>query len=195
MISTVTPAEWDRPSPCEGWNTRTLVHHMIGVCASWVGGLRRATAESTPEPLDLGAGAAAIVYGRADASMGAGAHLGIADAELSEAYRRATAAVLAAWEAPGGLERTVYLSFTEMPGPLALQILTADQLIHTWDLARALGRQFQMDDATASAVLAMMQQFHDPAQRGLGKAFGHAVPWPESAPVQERLVALAGRQP
>jgi hypothetical protein len=41
----------------------------------------------------------------------------------------------------------------------------------------------------------MMQQFNNPAQRGPGKAFAHPVPCPDDAPVQERLVALSGRQP
>ena len=67
--------------------------------------------------------------------------------------------------------------------------------LHTWDLAKALGRPFNMPEEIAASTLEMMQQFYNPDQRGTGKAFGHAVPCPESAPVQDRLIALSGRQP
>ena len=68
-------------------------------------------------------------------------------------------------------------------------------MLHAWDLARALGRELTLPDDLAGAQLAMMQQYYDPAARGPGRGFDLAVEWPESAPVQERLVALSGRRP
>ena len=73
--------------------------------------------------------------------------------------------------------------------------MAADQMIHTWDLARALGRPYTMDEDLASATLKLMQERYDPKQRGPGKNFAAAVPSPDDASVQDRLLALSGRQP
>ena len=195
LIASVQASEWAAATPCEGWDTRSLVNHVLGTCVSFVGGLRKANAEATPEPVDLGAGDAATVYERADNAMNQGASMGFSDAQLPEAYRRAAAALVAEWEQPGALEQTVYLSFTSMPGAMAIKIVTADALLHSWDLAKALGRPFTMNEEVAATTLEMMQQFYNPDQRGPGKAFGHTVPVPKTAPVQERLVGLSGRHP
>ncbi len=83
----------------------------------------------------------------------------------------------------------------DIPGAVALDIVLADQLLHTWDLARAVGRPYSMDADLAEAALQMMQRMMRPEYRGPGQGFAEAVPCPEDAPVQERLVAFAGRKP
>jgi uncharacterized protein (TIGR03086 family) len=195
LISTVQGSEWSAATPCEGWDARTLVNHMIGTATAFVGGLWKATANTDPAPLDLGAGDAATVYERANGALSQGMSMGFSDAELPEAYKRAAAALVAAWEQPGATERTIQMSFGPLPGVVALKVSTADSMIHAWDLAKALGRPFDMDQEAAEATIVLMQQFNDPAQRGPGKGFGHVIPWPETAPLQERLLALSGRQP
>ena len=195
LISSVQPAQWDTATPCEAWDARALVNHMIGTSVAFIGGLRKDSAEATPEPVDLGAGDAATVYERANAALGPGTSMGFTDAQLPEAYRRAAAALVAECEKPGALEKMVYLSFMTLPGAMAVKIATADALLHSWDLAKALGRPFSMDEGIAASTLELMQQFNNPDQRGPGKPFAHPIPVPETAPVQDRLVGLSGRHP
>ena len=83
----------------------------------------------------------------------------------------------------------------EIPGAVGINIILADQLLHTWDLAKALGRPYTMDADLAEATLQTMQQMMRPEFRGPGQGFAEAVPRPEDAPVEERLVAFAGRKP
>jgi uncharacterized protein (TIGR03086 family) len=194
-IETVRPAELTAQTPCEQWNARTLINHMLGTCLTFLGGLRRAMPGAESETLDLGTVDSKGIFERGGIAMMTGEPIGIADEDLPDVYRRTSKALMAAWRAPGALENTLQMPFGEMPAAMAVQIVAADQLLHTWDLTKALGRPFTMDEDLASATLTMMQQFNNPAQRGPGKAFGHPVPCPENAPVQERLVALAGRQP
>ncbi len=96
---------------------------------------------------------------------------------------------------PGTLERTLVTPIGEMPAAVASNIVLADQLLHTWDLARALGRPHTMDADLAETTLQMMQRMMQPEFRGPGKGFAAEVPCPENASIQERLVAFSGRQP
>ena len=54
-------------------------------------------------------------------------------------YRRATAGVVAAFSAPGVLDRTVPMPWGDTPAPFALNLIMADHATHSWDLARATG--------------------------------------------------------
>jgi len=38
-LRTLAPADWERPSLCEGWAVRDVVGHLIGVWTSWQRGL------------------------------------------------------------------------------------------------------------------------------------------------------------
>jgi uncharacterized protein (TIGR03086 family) len=107
----------------------------------------------------------------------------------------ASTAMIRAWWEPEALERTLLTTIRDMPAALATRIVTGDSLLHAWDLARALGREVTMPEDLAAAQLAMMQQYYDPSTRGQGRGFDVAVEWPGDAAVQERLVALSGRDP
>ena len=56
----------------------------------------------------------------------------------------------------------------EMPASTAITINLADQLLHIWDLARALGRSYTIDAEAAESILAVMQQIMQPQFRGPG---------------------------
>ena len=70
---------------------------------------------------------------------------------------------------------------------------TAEMAVHTWDLVRATGMRIGLDPEVAERGLAFMSKGLTPENRG--EAFGPAVEVPEDAPIYERLVAFAGRNP
>jgi uncharacterized protein (TIGR03086 family) len=69
-----------------------------------------------------------------------------------------------------------------------------DQLIHTWDLAVAIGADRHLDEEVVEAVVAMfLPQMPDIGrQAGL---VGPAVPVPAGASAQDRLLGAMGRDP
>ncbi|PUA82854.1 TIGR03086 family metal-binding protein [Nocardioides currus] len=69
----------------------------------------------------------------------------------------------------------------------------AEMAVHTWDLARALGRDVELDDEVAEAGLAAMQQGLTDDNRG--SVFAPAVSVAEDAGAYDRLAAFAGRDP
>ena len=175
LIDGVSADDLSKQTPCTEWDARALIEHMIGVVTNFS---RAFGGEQLTPPAAPGA------------SGGAGDN-------PSAAYRPAVDALLAAVRAPGALDQTIKLPFGEMPGSRAIGIVLADQMIHSWDLAKALGRPFTMDESMASATL---QGLHgllgsNPNARGEGRAFAEEVPCPESAPAQDRLLAFSGRRP
>ena len=173
MIESASPAALSKSTPCGEWDARALIEHMIGVVQNFnaaFGG-----AQLTP-PTSQGTA-------------------GLAGDNPAAAYRQSADALMQAIRKPGALDQSIKLPFGEMPGNQAINIVIGDQSIHTWDLAKALGKPFSMDEDLASSILAMMHGLLTPDRRGPGKGFAEEVPCSENAPVQDRLMAFSGRQP
>lgn len=173
LIATVRPDELTASTPCTDWDVRQLIGHMVGVCQNFAGALRGETMDAT------------VVRG------------GVSfDGEDPIAvYRDAADDVMREWEAPGALERTLQMTFGPTPAAVAIRIFTADQFIHAWDLAKALGRPHRMDEELAAQTLEMMHGLLRPELRGPGRAFDEAQPFTDDAPIEDRLLAFSGRRP
>jgi len=168
--SDVSAADLGRPTPCAGWDVRALVGHVAGFYDAVASALHGERVDLVSASVDVGD-------------------------DPRRAIDTAATEMLHAWREPGALDRTLATTIRDMPAALATRIVTGDSLLHAWDLARALDRPVPMPEDLAAPQLAMMQQYYDPATRGPGRGFDVAVEWPEDAPVQERLVALSGRDP
>lgn len=172
MIRGVRADELTKPTPCTEWDVKGLINHMAGTCAFFTARFSGTEASPPPQgPVDL---------------------LGN---DVAGSYARLAQELLEAARAPGVLERSMPILGSDLPGSVAITIALADELLHTWDLARALGRPYTMDADLAELVLQAMQQMMRPEFRGPGKGFAEAVPCPDDAPIQDRLVAFSGRQP
>ena len=69
-----------------------------------------------------------------------------------------------------------------------------DQLVHTWDLAVAIGGDRTLDPELAETCVAMFV----PQMPEIGRAAGFVgpeIPVPADASAQDRLLAAMGRQP
>jgi uncharacterized protein (TIGR03086 family) len=108
-------------------------------------------------------------------------------------YDASADALLAAFSAPGVLERVVTVPFGSVPGAVALHLRLVENLVHGWDLARATGQQPQHDDAVAEAALAFtLARLGDvPAGRS---PFAPPQPAPDDSPAIDRLAAALGRR-
>ncbi|MPZ96111.1 MAG: TIGR03086 family protein [Propionibacteriales bacterium] len=81
----------------------------------------------------------------------------------------------------------------ESASPGAVDSQIAEFAIHTWDLTRATGQSIDLDPQIAQRSLDFMSGALTPDNRG--DVFAPAVALPEDAPVYDRLVAFAGRDP
>jgi uncharacterized protein (TIGR03086 family) len=172
LVAAVASDQWDGPTPCREWDVRALVGHIVAANNLFAGVL-------TGTPL-------AEMQARRPADP-------LGD-DPDGAYRDAAAAVLAAFRAPGALERPVTIPFGTVPGAVALDVRIVDVLVHGWDLARATGRTVSFPDEIVEQAIA----FSGPALAGLPadrSPFAPAAEVAADAPPLDRLVALLGRSP
>jgi uncharacterized protein (TIGR03086 family) len=164
VIGGVGPDQYDDKTPCAEWTVRDLLGHMIGVVA----GLGAAASGSPREPFALSADPAAQ-------------------------FDAVAASTLAAWRAPGVLDRMIEFGPGPMPGRALAGINLLDTATHTWDLATATAQAAALPDEVATAALEASRTIISPEIRA-GR-FGPEVPCPDGATPTERLVAFLGREP
>jgi len=169
-LAAVSDEQWGSPTPCSDWSVRNLVAHVLDE-QLWV------------PPL---------VGGETIAEVGdrfAGDQIG---SDAIGSWTRAQAGVLAALAPDGAIERRVQLSFGETSAAEYLTQVTVDTVVHTWDLARAVGADDSLDPADVqTAIVALSPQVE--AWRA-GGAFGPAVSVDPNADAQTRLLAMLGRE-
>lgn len=156
------------PTPCDEWNVRDLINHMVGVLRRFEAATRgeQLAPPTTPPPDVIGDEPAAV-------------------------YAEARRATVAAYSAPGAAEQTVTAG-KEMP---RLGIAIADQLVHGWDLAKATDQDAMMPSDLAEKTWQLLNGFVPDAVRGEGKIFREPVAVPDDANAQDKLIAYCGRTP
>ena len=96
-------------------------------------------------------------------------------------------AAAAAWRSTDR-STVVRVAGDAMPAHEFLREQVAELAIHTWDLARVIGADEQLDDDVVEAVWTVFEP-----QRSELVASGVAVPVSDGAPLQDRMLALTGR--
>ena len=111
-----------------------------------------------------------------------------------ETYRQATEAIDQAVAGVADVNENVSLVFGEMPASYALQMLSADNYVHCWDLASATGQAFEPPEHLTEAAATFFSSFITEDSRA-GGAFGPEVQVPADADSFDRMLAFCGRTP
>jgi len=160
--------QWRAATPCTEWDVRALVNHVAGEYL-WV---------------------RELMAGRTVAEVGSRLDGDLLGDEPLEVLIGAQREAVAALEQPGALGTTVHLSFGDTPAAEYAKQMTVDSVIHSWDLARATGRDERLDPELVDLCYAEMQK-----TAGDWRAAG--VFGPETSPsdgtTQAKLLALSGR--
>jgi uncharacterized protein (TIGR03086 family) len=177
VIATIGDDQWTRPTPCARWDVRQLLEHM------------------TLENRGFAAAAGGETSDRTVWSERA------FDADLRADYARSAAQVVAAFGADGVLDRRFWLPRIDdrvtFPARRAISFHLLDYVVHTWDVAAALGRPLVLaDDLVAAALDIAHREVPDgPRRHRPDASFAPPVPTPEDAPAFDRLLAVLGRSP
>ena len=172
MIGHTTAAQLSNPTLCTEWTVKDLINHMVTGATMFA-----ISAEQGSVPDD--------VLGKL---MG-GDNVGD---DPQGAWDAAAKRAMAAFEQPGVMEKIVKLPFGEMPAGVALNIAIFDVATHSIDLARATGQKVTDTEMVEDALM-LAQQMMNPGLRAPG-IFGDEQPCPPDAPVDDRLLAFAGRK-
>jgi uncharacterized protein (TIGR03086 family) len=73
-------------------------------------------------------------------------------------------------------------------------LITADLLVHSWDLARSIGADTTLPEAAVASTLMGLQRMPEQMLRS-ERMFGPAVEVADDASAQDKLIAFVGRQP
>ena len=161
--------DWDRPTPCSDWSVRDLVNHLV-------------SEELWAPPL---------FEGRTIAEVGDRFEGDLLGADPQGAWKAAAAPALDA-ATKDVLDRTVHLSFGDVPGREYIGQLTADHVIHAWDLARGTGGDERLDPELVEFVHAFLAPQVE-AWQSAG-VFAPPVEVPAGADLQTKLLAMTGRR-
>ena len=105
------------------------------------------------------------------------------------------AAMQAALNDPEALTGTTeHPAFGEVPKARIFGIGISDLLLHSWDLARAIGADESLPADAVAASLEGLQQLPPEVIRAEGR-FGEAIAVADDADLQTQLLGFSGRQP
>jgi uncharacterized protein (TIGR03086 family) len=168
-VRAIQNGQWAAATPCPGWDVHALVNHIA--------------AEDLWTPPLLAGATIAEVGNRFDGD--------VLSADPVAACIQAAADAVTAVKSGGALQRTVHLSFGDVPGEEYVWQLFADHLIHGWDLARAIGADDHLDPDLVDACATWFAGQED-AYRAAG-AIGSRPSLPAHPSQQAILLAAFGR--
>lgn len=173
-----TPADrWDAVSPCRGWTARDVVAHVIN-------GHRGILAFVTGRP-PVAADGVGVSGMDGTPAVEPGA-------DLAVAFARCRDDMVAMLRDPELAARTVPGPMGVVPVERAVDVIgSLEVLVHTWDLARAVGGDERLDEhAVIRTHEALLPHYEGLQATG---AFDPSVPAPAGADPQTAFLCFAGR--
>jgi uncharacterized protein (TIGR03086 family) len=168
QVREVDGDEWVAATPCEGWDVRTVVAHVVVGDSQLPMMVEGQTVELVAEfdPSVLGNNPLA-------------------------AWRGTALAAIRAFARPGALGQRYGHPLGHITGRRIIGFRITDSLVHAWDIARARGHDLVLDPEIAEYCL----DFWMPLAAGLPASghFGAASMPPDDADPGTRLLSLLGR--
>jgi uncharacterized protein (TIGR03086 family) len=169
-VAGIKDDQWDGPTPCDDWNVRELLNHLVSG-NFWVAPL-------------MGGKTIEEVGDRYDGDM-------LGDDPMA-AYDQSAKEADAVVRTPGAMEASCAVSYGPVPGEVYAGHRFIDVLIHGWDLAKATGQDTALDPELVEACWAVVEPQKD-LLAGSG-AFGGDHDIPPGASRQVQLLAVLGRK-
>lgn len=163
----VRSSELGRPTPCGGWSVTDLLAHMSVQHRGFAAAARGAEADWTP----------------------------VAGADPVADYLCASGEVLRAFAAPGPMFALPEIAPVPFPAEQAIGFHFLDYVVHSWDLARAIGAPLSFEDGLLEPALALAREVPGGESRTRpGAAFAPALP-PAGDSRLDEVLTLLGRSP
>ena len=175
LVARIDDSELGKPTPCPAYALGDLIDHVGGLALAFTGAARKTNEHGGPGP------------------SGDASRLG-KDWRTRIPHDLGTLAV--AWRDPGAWTGMTVIAGSDAPADI-VGLTAADELVvHGWDVARATGQRYNCEPELLAAALRFLQLFASPdAPAGPDVPFGPARQLPDDAPLLDRVVALAGRDP
>ncbi|MBI2798065.1 TIGR03086 family protein [Candidatus Saccharibacteria bacterium] len=170
QIDMIKPGQWHVVTPNTDWDLTALVKHMVYEVL-WV-----------PD----------LVEGKTVKEVGDKYDGDILGKDAKKAWLAASQKAVAAFTDPGAMTKTVHLSYANVMGEHYCSEIASDVFIHSWDVAKAVDTNTDLDKELAEFTYKFMQpRAAEMRQSGL---FGSEVKVANDADLQTKLLALYGRR-
>ncbi|WP_434446113.1 TIGR03086 family metal-binding protein [Lentzea sp. E54] len=170
LVRNVTDGDLKAPTPCPEYTVGDLLDHVNGLSVAFTMAARKTplegagTGDATRLPLDFRESI---------------------PARLNE--------LATAWRAPEAWEGMTAAGGVDLPGEVAAAVALDEIVLHGWDLARATGQLFEVDEDLLQVVHSFVSSI-GPDDRD-GSLFGAEVEVGSNAPLLDRVLGLSGRDP
>jgi uncharacterized protein (TIGR03086 family) len=170
-VGNVHESELGRPTPCDDWDVRTLLNHLI----VWTSYSLEARAHGDSVAQDL-----------IDRDFAA-------DPGFAAGYRAQLDRALTAWSDPAKWEASLNVMGSPMPAADVAALNIAEMVLHGWDLAAATGQAYTVSEPAAAAAMRAVEANAELFRQY--KGFAEPVEVPPSASVLDQVLATSGRDP
>ncbi len=134
-----------------------------------------------------------VLAGKASTEVGDAFDGDLLETDPKGRYRTFSDAAIAAALSLDDLDRTVHLSYGDFPAREYLKHITSFRVFRTYDIARWIGAGTELpSDLVQGMWDELLPEVETWRQMGV---YGPAVPVPDDAPLQDRLLGLVGRDP
>jgi uncharacterized protein (TIGR03086 family) len=174
LASAIRDDELSSPTPCQDTTVANMLAHVIGLSIAFRDAARKVDGPTTSTPPDA------------------------SQLELPDDWRsvlpRQLGELVEAWRQPAAWEGETMAGGATLPAMVMGRVVSNELLLHGWDLAAATGQPFDAAEENLAASWELVSNTpDDPAARsGL---YGPVLPVADDAPLLERTLAHAGRDP
>lgn len=170
LVQGVRDDQLDARTPCHDWRLEQLLQHVNGFTFAFTMNARK---QRLPD---------------GDPTAG----------ELPADWRSALPArldeLVAAWQDEAAWQGATSAGGIEMSAADNALVAVEELVLHGWDVARASGQDFRVDDASLDQVERFLEVFARPIESGQGP-YGPPVPVPADRARWERVLGATGRDP
>lgn len=177
LLPNISQEDLDKPTPCgDDFTVAALLDHFMTLCAAFRDVARKmqtglTTSPPYPDAHNLDSSWRSILPNRVED-------------------------LVVAWSDPLAWEGETNVGGRPMPADFAGHAVLDELVMHTWDIAKAIGQPFVCDEKSAEAVLQFTSSFSDPGMEQLRDGlFGPVIDIRDSASDFDRALGYAGRSP
>ena len=176
LVARIEDDELGKSTPCPAYTLGDLIDHVGGLALAFTAAAKKDTGK----------------YGDQGPSGDA--------TRLGDDWRtripRDLRTLARVWREPDAWSGMTRIAGMDAPAAMAGLTVADELVVHGWDVARASGQPYCSEPELLDAARSFLVQFASPdAPAGPDVPFGPSRQLPDEAPLLDRVVALAGRDP
>ena len=175
LVAGVGDAQLDGPTPCPGTSVGAMLDHMAGFALAFTAAANHTESPGGSRPPS------------ASASRLADGWRTVIPARLAE--------LAAAWSDEAAWSGMTKAGGQDLPSDIAGVIALDEVVVHGWDLAIATGQPYAVEPQLLDVVHGFVRGSAEQNPHGTPGPFGPPIFVPDNAPLLDRVIGLAGRDP